>query len=137
MYRGMTLALGPVGAQERVVPNGRIETVAGPGFCVGDAEPDRASIEVHAMAVHGDGTPYVDTGPVGDGVVGTVEPAGSAVALRPGVVPPKVSGVGQADIAFPPSQLAVDVSGEVLLTDGLAVVRYAAGPLTIAGPRGE
>lgn len=109
-----TPAGGAVGAAggER----GTVETLAGPGFCLGPARLDPRSTAVSGVAVGPTGTIHVATGPVAEGRVVKVDDLGrTELAAVPD------------DQGAPPARLAAGDSGRRIASDGAGGVIVATG----------
>ncbi len=102
---------------------GTVETVAGPGYCPGPAEVDRDSASVRSLAVDTTGALWFDTGPVDEGALGQVDPAGRSRLLRVG--PPPTSSEGRElplGLDSLPDRLAPDRSGGVYVVSGTTIL---------------
>lgn len=111
---------------------GTIDTIAGPEYCAGSARLASRSRSVRALAIGPAGEIAVDTGPPGEGLLGTVDRAGIANVLRTGtpVGPdPSRRGVFTHDLALPASRLASDGQGGFFAAAGTRIDHVTApGP---------
>ena len=105
---------------------GTVETVAGPGFCVGDGALDPASTGVGAMAVDVKGTLHVDSGAPAEGKVARVDVMGAVSVLRtrPRSQPTsKLTPTGLPAGAEAAGRLAAEPTGGVFVATGRGVLR--------------
>ena len=100
-----------------------VETVAGPGYCPGNAIQDRSSTAVRALAVDPDGVIHVTTA-LGDGLVARVDADGQTRLIRTGIAKAGASS----------GTLAPDGRGGVLMAAGTRVVQVGSeGVTTLTG----
>lgn len=117
--------------------HGTVETIAGPGFCPGEAIIDAASVSVEGLAVDLAGTMHVATGPAAEDLVVRVDDLGRPVLLQgPG------SEADAAHVPAPPGgrqgrQVASDGGGGALVASGNLLIQLdERGRTTIAGGAG-
>jgi len=106
---------------------GTVQTLAGPLFCKGVATLDGASIQVRSLAVDPAGRVFFDTGKAGAGLIGRVEPDGSAgtVLVIPVKAPKKPA--GSAPMLGLGVSLATDRTGGLFVGGDNRVLHLTAG----------
>lgn len=116
-----------------------MDTVAGPGFCLGTAKPDTESTRVGALAADSRGTLWFESGDPAEGLLTKVASTASVPVLRTGIASLGRLARNAGSVRSPTSNhasaslLAPNRSGGLLLALPTVIVEHAEDFVPVAG----